>query len=94
MNKTLSLILLVGLAAGFGCKKDNDATPDTCGQVSARAQTYSNAVSAYSTSPTKANCEAVRTTANSYLDAAANCPTVTQADITAARASVNALVCQ
>ncbi|MBO0935476.1 hypothetical protein J2I47_02840 [Fibrella sp. HMF5335] len=92
--RTTSLIAVTTIIFLFGCKKsDSVAAVDSCQLAGTRAQAYSDAIVAYSKAQTPANCTAVKTTANAYLDAAAGCTTVTQAQITAARASVNDLKC-
>lgn len=80
---------------GGSCKKDdNPVGPDACALASQRAEAISGVANAYATNPSQANCEAYRKAANDFLDAAARCPTVSQADIASARQSVNTLNCQ
>ena len=92
--RTASLLFVVAAGLLFGCKKsDTVVAADSCQLAGTRAQAYSDAITAYAKAQTAANCTAVKTTANSYLDAAAGCTTITQAQITAARASINDLKC-
>ena len=95
--KTLRVhALLPGLILlGGSCKKKEDeVAPATCNDITRLATVYSNSITAYTSSPTKANCEAFKVAANNYINAAANCPGVLQADITSARTSIKDIVCQ
>ncbi|RYF64836.1 MAG: hypothetical protein EOO39_25945 [Cytophagaceae bacterium] len=92
--RTLYLSLFVGVSLLVGCKKsDTVVAADTCQLAGTRAQAYSDAITAYVKSQSPANCNAVKTTANAYIDAAAGCTTVTKAQLDAARASISDLKC-
>lgn len=95
MKTRLYVALLGCVAIGGSCKKDSDSVgTNSCAQIQQRAADVTQAATAYSTSLTKANCEAYKKAVNDYLSSAANCPTVTQADITQARNSINSLDCK
>jgi len=87
--------LLLALVLVTGCKKSEEETiQDNCTTASQKASAYSAALQAYSSAPTKANCDKVKSTALDYIEFAGGCTTIGQADIKAARDQINALVCQ
>lgn len=87
--------LLLALVLVTGCKKNEDETPQgTCATAKQKSDAYAAALQAYSASPTKANCDKVKSTALDYIEFAGGCSTIGQADIKAARDQINALVCQ
>lgn len=91
----LSGSLLLALVFLTGCKKSADESlADNCTRAGQKAEAYTAALQAYSASPTKANCEKVKSTALDYVEIAASCSTIGQADLKAARDQINALVCQ
>ncbi len=92
--RTTSLAFAVAVALLFGCKKsDTVVGPDACQLTSTRAQAFSDALTAYSKAQTPANCTAFKTAGSAYLDAAASCTTVNQADLTSARKELNDIKC-
>jgi hypothetical protein len=92
--RTASLLFVVAAGLLFGCKKsDSVVGPDACQLTSTRAQAFSDALTTYSKTPTAANCTAFKTAGSAYLDAAASCTTVNQADLTNARKELNDIKC-
>lgn len=96
MNATRIFVALTSLVLlGGSCKKSEaDPTPDVCSALDQRASAISTAATTYSTNPSKANCDAYKKAVSDYIDAAANCPGVSQTDINNARNSVRDIVCQ
>ncbi|AQG80301.1 hypothetical protein [Spirosoma montaniterrae] len=95
MKTKLYATLLACIWLGGACKKDEETVgPAACELASQRSEAVSRAATTYSSSPTKANCDAFKKAATEFLDAASRCNTVPQADITSARQSVNSLTCQ
>lgn len=90
----MSLALISLVLLGGSCKKNDDVAPTTCSQVDVRAKAFSDALTAYSVSPTKANCDAFKKAGNDYISSAANCPGVSAADIANARSSLANITCQ
>ena len=92
--RTASLAILTGMALLLSCKKNSDTvSPDGCQLASTRAQALQKAAVDFTNSSTPANCQAYKTAANAYLDAAANCASIPRADLDAARKSLADIKC-
>jgi hypothetical protein len=85
---TLGLTLLMSCS-----KSDPVVATSTCQLASEKADAYSKAVTAYGQSQTPANCKAFVDAANAFINAAASCPTITAAQIQAAKAGINSTKC-
>lgn len=89
-----ALLLCLVLLGGSCKKKEDTVAPGNCNDLTRLATAYSNSVKTYATSPTKANCDAFKAAADSYITAAGSCPGALQADIVSARASIKDVICQ
>lgn len=93
-SHSFSLCLLLCMALVFSCKKSADTvSPDGCQVAGTRAQAFSDALKAYTTAQTPANCQAYKTAATSFINAAASCTTVSKADLDDARKELADLKC-
>jgi hypothetical protein len=82
-------VITIGLLLSYSCKKDEAVvSADAC---VANANLVSAAATKYSTSPTKANCEAYLASVNTYLD---SCPGLTTAQRAQYKADIAATKCQ
>jgi hypothetical protein len=82
-------VLAIGLIISYGCKKDEAVVSlDAC---AANATLVSNATTLYSSTPTKANCEAYYASISKYLD---SCPGLTTAQRAQYKADIAAAKCQ
>jgi hypothetical protein len=86
----LSILFFVTcILLSYSCKKDEAAVSvDAC---AVNADLVSKAITTYSTSPTKANCEAYLATVNKYLD---SCPGLTTAQRAQYKADIASTKCQ
>lgn len=103
IQQCLLATLVIGAIIFTSCKKDDD--PVSCNyavELQEELNTLTNAANVYAANPTTENCNAYKDAFNDYLDEAENyvdCATVAgqgaqlQADIDAARASLDALQC-
>jgi hypothetical protein len=83
------LILATGLIISYSCKKDEPVVSvDGC---ITNADLVSKAATTFSTSPTKANCEAYLASVNKYLD---SCPGLTTAQRAQYKADLAATKCK
>lgn len=92
--RTLSISLLAGTALLFSCKKSADTvSPDGCQLTGTRAQALQQAAVNLTNASTPANCQAYKSAANAYIDAAVTCTAIPKADIDAARKSIADTTC-
>ena len=83
------LFIATSLMLSYSCKKDEPVvSADAC---LANADLVSKTATTYSTSPTKANCEAYLASVNKYLD---SCPGLTTAQRAQYKADLAATKCQ
>lgn len=74
----IALVLFVSSIVLFSCKKEEPAPAVDCAGIStsivADVTAYQNAVTTYSTSPTVANCNAVKSTLTTIINKIKDCP--------------------
>ena len=94
--KTRVYYLLLPVCFGLltGCSKGNETINTNACQLSDDKFTaFSNATKAFATAQTPANCQAYKTAALAYINAAATCTAVSKADLDTIRKDLNAMTC-
>jgi hypothetical protein len=91
----LMSVASLGLMLAMSCKKEEETVvgPAACQLAADRVAAYERAVTNYAASQTPANCKAFVDAANSFLDAAKNCSTVSAQDVKEARDAIAAVKC-
>lgn len=84
--KKIIIILVLALSIA-SCKK---AALDPTTRCDNAAEKYLEKVTAFSTSPTKANCENIKSAAKTFLN---DCPTVSAAERKNAQESIDGIDC-
>lgn len=89
VQKLMVCIIVLSLV---GCGK-NGVTAIDSHKCEAKAKAVADATALYTSSPTKANCEAFKNALQDYVNEGGGCG-VTATDLSAARATIDNLTCQ
>lgn len=90
--RILSIALIASTVLYFtSCSEAEDALD--CVQAPQLYEKFNTAVTTFSSNPTKANCNAMLTAAQNFIDKVKDCPGVTQSQIDLVQKSINDADC-
>jgi hypothetical protein len=91
--RSATALLLLGTPLLLGCSRGADPTSNACERATKAGQDLETAATQYTTSQTRANCEAYKRAANEFLTQADRCADIPRSQIDATRQSIQNITC-